>query len=478
MWPFPRRSERKENPVGGVISAWTVGQPVWSERRFDKLADEAYVRNAVGFKCTKLIASSAAMAPWMLSSKKKALETHPLLDLLSRPSAMVGGHALFEAIYAYLLLSGNTYLVAPEMAGGTRPPKELWTLRPDRMKPIAGPFGAAQAYEYEANGQRRIFKVDPLTGAGEVLHVREFHPLNDWYGLSRVEAAAYGVDRHNAASAHNKALLDNGARPSGALVFMPVKGQNGAEQAAPPDVINQAKKDLDESHVGPTNAGKPFVFGGNVDWLEMGASPKDMDFNAGKDDAARDICNAFGVPHILIVPGAATYNNVREAKAQLWQETILPILDHMEDALNAWLTPRFGDGLTLGVDLDAVSALEPVREAKRTSILNLYKEGLLDGDEARGELGYGARTPGAIKLQRGDGQTIAALVAAAVQDTGMLEPLYRYLMSVGLLDAATTLEQFEEHWSGAAPKPTVDDMLAAIGKAPSGRPAPPQDGGQ
>lgn len=467
MWPFQRRAELKENPVGGVISAWTVGQPVWSDRRYDKLADEAYVRNAIGFKCTKLIASSGAMAPWILTSKTKVLETHPMLDLLNRPAPMIGGHSLFEAFYSYLLLSGNGYLIGQLLAGGARPPKELWTLRPDRMRPIAGPMGVPMAFEYEANGQRRTFPVDPITGNGEVLHVKEFHPLNDWYGLSRVEAGAYGVDRHNAASAHNKALLDNGARPSGALAFLPVKGQNGAEQAAPQAVVDQAKKDLDESHSGPANAGKPFVFGGHVDWLEMGISPKDMDFNNGKDDAARDICTAFGVPHILIVPGAATYNNVREAKAQLWQETILPILDKTVDALNAWLSPRFGDGLTLGIDLDSISALEPIREAKRTSILGLYDKGLLDDAESRQALGYGARPAGAINLsQRGVGPTIAALVAAAQADTAMIEPLYRFLMSTGLLDPATTLDAFNLSWEGTGAKPTAEDLLAAITREP------------
>lgn len=474
MWPFSRRVERKENPVGGAISAWTVGRPVWTERRFDQLAEESYLRNAVAFKCVKLIATGAATVPWLLEDAKgKQIEKHDLLNLLNRPSPMTGGHALFEAYYAYLLLAGNTYLVAPQIANGRRPPKELWNLRPDRMKVVAGPYGLPQGYEYDANGQVRRFAADPMTGMGEVLHVKEFHPLNDWYGLGRVEAAAYGIDRHNAASAHNKALLDNGARPSGALVFQPVKEAGGAEKSAPKEVIDEARRDLDENHGGPRNAGKPMVFGGNVDWKEMGLSPRDMDFAVSKQDAARDICYAFGVPDILIVPGQSTYNNVSEAKLDLWEQTILPMIDHTVDALNAWLAPSFGEGLKLSIDLDEIPALEPRRLSKRTSVLGLYDKGLIDDTEAREALQYGPRLPGAIKLQRGDGQTIAALVTAAQADTAMLEPLYRYLVSMGLLDGVkTSMDEFILSWDGSTSSdPSLADAMAALGQDPNATPA-------
>ena len=53
----------------------------------------------------------------------------------------------------------------------------------------------------------------------EVLHLALFHPLDDHYGLAPLEAAQQSLDIHNAAADWNKALLDNAARPSGALVY-------------------------------------------------------------------------------------------------------------------------------------------------------------------------------------------------------------------------------------------------------------------
>lgn len=452
----------KASAAGAVISAWNVGQAVWSDRRYDRFADEAYVRNAIAFRCTKLIASNAAAVPWLLHKRKGEIENHKLLDLLKRPAPMMGGATLFEAFYAYLLLSGNGYLEAVGPDNG--PPKELWTQRPDRMRVVPGEFGMPQAYEYEANGRKARWEVDPITGAGPIMHMKEFHPINDWYGMSRVEPGAYGVDRHNSASAHNKALLDNGARPSGFLIFQPVAGATGEpSQSAPLEVLKDAEKRLTERHGGPDNAGRPMVMGGNVKWEDAAFSPKDMDFGKGKDDAARDICVAFGVPHILIVPGSSTYNNVREAKLELWEDTILPLVDRAVDSLNAWLTPKFEDGLTLSVDLDEIPALEPRREAKRKSVTELLDKGVIDADEAREALQYGPRKAGAVKKVE---PTVVTALLGAVAQVG-LQPLIRYMMSCGLFDEGMTEEEILVAATALVADQTDDELAASTPPTPA-----------
>lgn len=436
--------EAKASAVGSLISAWTVGQPVWTERDYAELAREGYVLNAVGHFCTRLIASNAATAPWVLYGPDGTeIDDHPALDLLADPNPHVGsGAAFFRAIYAYLVLSGNSYIEEVGPLRRDAQPQELWPLRPDRMKVVPGPLGIPQAYAYEANGMERRFQADPRTGRAPVLHIRDFHPTDDWYGLSRIEVAAYAVDRHNAASAHNKALLDNGARPSGALIFKPVGGPSGeGDVSAPDEVLKAAERRLGDRHGGPDNAGRPLVLGGNVAWQEMGLTPRDMDFGEAKNDAARDICTAFGVPHLLVVRGEATYNNRATAKLELWEETILPLVEHVQAAFNEWLLPRFGDGLRFGVDLDAIPALEPRRETKRATTVMLLEKGVIDADEAREALGYGERDE--TTLLKVDAGVLTALVGAV--ETAGPEPLMRYMQSVGLFD----------------PSMSVEDMLAA-----------------
>lgn len=460
----PVVSAVKASAAGPAIATMHVGRPVWSTRDYLSFAHEAYKLNAVSFRCTRLIASNAAAVPLCLYKGKNEVEEHPLLDLIARPNPMFAGQSFFEAVYSFLMLAGNSYLEAVGPDG--KPPRELWFLRPDRMMVVAGPFGVPAGYEHRVDGRITKWQADPVTGHGPILHVRDFNPTDDWYGLSRVEAAAFAVDRHNAASEHNKALLDNGARPSGALVFKPMQGLDGP-MPAPQEMLDKASARLTERHAGAANAARPMVFSGDVSWEEMGLSPRDMDFAQGKDDAAWDICLAMGVPPVLIVKGQLSYNNIKEAKLELYEETVLPAVDQVVDGLNAWLAPLYGDRLMFKPDLDRVSALELRREVKRKTALELFDKGVIEDEEAREMLDYGPRKPGFVR--KVDGSTITALLGA-VQTVG-LTPLVRYMKSVGLFDEGATEEEILAAAMTLAEDAQAEEELAT----PNQEQTPPED---
>ena len=123
-------------------------------------------------------------------------------------------------------------------------------------------------------------------------YIKNVSPVSDWYGLSAVEAAAYSIDQHNNAAAWNQALLQNGARPSGAIV---VKNAEGQPSELSDEQYSRLKEMVSEDFTGSVNAGKPMILEGGLDWKEISLSPKDMDFIEGKNSAARDIALAFGV---------------------------------------------------------------------------------------------------------------------------------------------------------------------------------------
>lgn len=434
-WARSASPESKASEAGPIVAQFVTGQAVWTGRDYGAFAREGYQKNAIVYRCIQIIAQAAADVGLLLQRRGSEVIEHPLLDLLARPAPMVGGQAFFEAAYSYLLIAGNEYLETVGPDG--KPPRELWNLRPDRTQVIAGPTGYPQAIKYEMGGRKALWPVDPITGMCDVIHIKRFHPANDWYGLSPIEPAAIAMDLHNASSEHNKSLLDNGARPSGAMVFKPVTMPDGTVQSAPPSVIEAAEKQLTKRHSGPKNAGRPMVLGGLIDWLEMSLSPKDMDYVNAKSDAAREICDALGVPHILLVPGESTYANREEANLELTERTIIPLVSHVVDALNAGLVPRFGDGLKLVPDLDSISALEPRRVQRRKSVTDLLDADVIDNDEAREALAYGARPNGA--LRKVDAAVLKTLVDAV--STVGITPLARYMRSVRLVDPKTTDEE-------------------------------------
>lgn len=363
-----------------------AGQAVWTRRDNAKFADEGYRRNVIAHRAIAMIATAAASVPWKLSERRsrtsRMLELHPLLTLLSNPNPLQGGTELCEALYAHRLISGNGYLHAIGPKDGT--PLELHVLRPERIAIIPGQGGIPKAYRYSIDNRSVDVAVDPITGQSRILHLKAFHPLDDWYGLSPMEAAAYSIDQHNQCSAWNQALLQNGARPSGALMVKAGEGKTGALSESQ---YGRLKSQLDEQFSGAMNAGRPLLLEGGLEWKEMSLNPKDMDFINIKHSSARDIALAFGVPpQLLGIPGDNTYANLKEARLALWEQTILPLLQNVTDALNNWLVPMFDTSLTLSLDQDAIPIFAEKRDAYWERI---SKADFLSAEEKRKLLGVG-----------------------------------------------------------------------------------------
>ncbi|MGH6770211.1 MAG: phage portal protein, partial [Xanthobacteraceae bacterium] len=332
----------------------------------------------------KLVAENAASCVFLAYEGAAERDSHPLLDLLARPNPRQDGAAFFEALYSHLLLAGNAYVEAVALDGDTRV-RELYALRPDRMRVVPGPDGWPEAYEYAVAGRTLRFEQSgptPVSTVPPILHLSQFHPLDDHYGLSPIEAAAVAIDTHNAAAKWNKALLDNAARPSGALVY------DGPEGAVLSDgQYERLKRELEEQYQGTRNAGRPLLLEGGLDWKAMSLSPKDMDFMEAKHAAAREIALAFGVPPMLLgIPGDNTYSNYREANRALWRQTVLPLASRVGASLAAWLAPAFGEGVTLAIDTDRVDALAADRAAAWERVTQAP---FLTVNEKRMAVGYG-----------------------------------------------------------------------------------------
>ena len=376
--------EAKASQTAKLIAWTSAGQPVWTPRDFAALAREGFTKNAVVYRSVRMIAEAAASVPLFLFDGEREVDDHPLLTLIARPNPMQCGPDLFEAWYGHLLVAGNAYLEAVSVAGA---PRELHALRPDRVKVVPGPDGWPEAYDYSVGGQTVRFEQDAGDGVRPILHMGLFHPLNDHYGLSPLEPAATGIDLHNAAGSWNKALLDNSACPSGALVYTAKDGQLSPEQ------YDRLKSELEESFQGARNAGRPLLLEGGLDWKAMAFSPKDMDFIAAKQTAAREVALALGVPPMLLgIPGDNTYSNYAEANRSFWRQTVLPLVNRTAKALSAWLAPGFGPGsgassLALRPDLDTVEALSTEREALWDRV---RRSDFLTVNEKRAAVGYGA----------------------------------------------------------------------------------------
>lgn len=348
---------------------------------------DAYLSNAVAQRACRLVAEAVGAAPVATSD--------PALARLVATTS--GGQVLTETIAAHLMLHGNGYIqVLTDLDGAVR---ELFALRPERVSVEADARGWPVAYRYRAGGQAVILPALDAAPGGDarpaVIHVKAMHPLDDHYGAGCLSAAAGAVAAHNAATRWNRALLDNAARPSGALVHDAGPGGMPLSDEA----FARLRDEMEAAFQGAAHAGRPMLLDGGLKWQAMSLSPTDMDFLSLKESAAREIALAFGVPPMLLgLPGDATYANYREASKALWRHTVIPLANRVLGAVAQGLSGWFADA-RLSVDLDRVPALADDREALWAQ---LGAADFLSDDEKRGVLGLPPRAPDPAPTPEGE----------------------------------------------------------------------------
>lgn len=381
----------KESQARIVASFNQVGKPVYTPANYTGFAHNGYAKNTVVYSAISKITIACSGINWVLYQKRsrsrkkwKELEEHPLLTLWDKPNPLQATASFIESLIGFYKITGNMYIEANTTSTAMKkPPMELWPVRPDKMTVIPNNMGYVGKYKFSSAGISRTWQVDAVTLRSAIMHLKTFNPVNDWYGLSPLEAALLSVDQNNAGQRWNLGLLQNSATPSGVLQ-MKVTDANPRGELTD-EQYGRLRKEFEDSYVGARNAGRPLIIEGGLNWQAISMSPKDMDFLNNKKTTAEDIALAYGVPPELLGLGTKTFANYKEARQAFYEETVLPTMDAFRDHLNMWLVPAYGDGLYFDYDKDDIEALVEKREAKYTS---LQAVNFLSINEKREAAGY------------------------------------------------------------------------------------------
>ena len=358
----------------------------YSPATYRTYALQGYMLNPIVYRCINLIATAVAGVPWRLyrklpDDKEIQIEQHPVLSLLCHPNPKATQADFITNVLSYLQLSGNVYVQAVGPVVG--PPRELYTLRPDRIEIQGTDYDNycdgmfEPVYMYSCNNTKI-----PLD-MSKIWHGKLWNPICDFYGLSPLSAASKSIDQLNAALDWNVSLLQNCANPSGVLT---AEGNLNDEQ------VTRLKEQMAAKYQSPYNAGRPMVLDGGLKWDQMSLTPHEMEWNIGQQLATKNICIALGVDPVLLGDSAnRTYATYRDAEKSFYTSTVLPNLDRLRDEfLNGWLLPRFDntEDMFFEYDKDEIEILGEDRTVVWDRVLSGMKEGLITLNEARSAIDY------------------------------------------------------------------------------------------
>lgn len=339
----------KQNPVARLILTTVNKDAIWTTENYKNLSEAGYKNCMTVYSCIQLITKNACGLEWEVQTLNgDTIENHKFLELLQNPNPMQGKRSFMTELIGHLLLTGNCYTF--QASGGGRP-QYLYNLRPDRMTVLPGSgFELVRGYRYDVSGQEKDFNTI------EVRHIKLFNPIDDFYGMGPVSAAARGVDISNYSDVWNAAIIRNDMKPAGAF---------STESSLTDQQFDRMKGQIEENYQGFDNAGRPLLLEGGLKFTPFSMAPKDLDWLNSNKANLRAIASCFGVPSQLLGDTeASTYANYQEARRALYIDCVLPLMQYITDELQSWLLVMYGSGLVLKLKLDKVDALQENQAGK------------------------------------------------------------------------------------------------------------------
>jgi len=310
--------------------------PNWPRLDIYSAQADEYARSSWVYVAVTRIVEAMALVPFgvygLHGEKQTALANHPLEQLLRHPNPMTSQFELLESTFGYLELNGNAYW----MLVGDGAPSEIWVLRPDRVRIVVDPVNYVKGYVYMTDGEDVPLKRE------EVIHFKRWHPRNDHYGLSAMEAAALASQGDRAMSEYNRNFFSHErATPAGMVTI---------KENIPDADFERIQREFRESYSGSKRS-TAFIRGakGDVEWSNMGLTQQDMDFMRGRDFSRDEIMSIFGVP-LSMYDRNSTQSTAQVARRVFLEDTLWPKLTRFSQKLTQELCPFYGNNLVLMPD--------------------------------------------------------------------------------------------------------------------------------
>lgn len=357
------------------VPEWT--KTSWITPSFKRLTEEGYASNAAVYQCVSALAFGYNEPPPVVKDQDdEPLPKHQLQVLLNRPNPMMSHAELMTYMIIYKAIGGNAYLLKVRNSSGIV--IELWPYHAGQVTPIPSRFDWIAEYEFD-NGDGEKTKVP----AKEVIHLK--WPSIDldqpWLALPPLRAVAREVDTDSEMTRYLYALLKNDATPR---TLLNVKTNLNDVQ------FERLRQQFSFRH-GGDNRGGVGVVEGDATISRMAMNLQELAFETLRRVPESRIAGAFRVPAILaglyVGLEKATYANYKEARAQLTEDTFVPLWKADGIELTQALSNEFSGDTVIEYDLGEVAALQENEDAKYTRIIAAYDSGITTKNETRLYLG-------------------------------------------------------------------------------------------
>lgn len=307
--------------------------------------EAGYKKVWASWKACDLVANIVVSTPHTLN--RVGSSTPAVVPDLTRLLTYPNEHQTFgDLLYqtaCYLKWVGNAYWLKSESTLGGNRPKELFSLKPTKMRVLTDSSGELVGYRYwRSSGKFVDFDVE------DVLHFKRPHPENDYYGIGDVEAGQeLFKDILNRVEFQN-AFWKNGGAPSGIISL-----QEGA--TSDQESWEKQMREMDDKFVGKKNAGKFVWLAGKWKFERIGLTGSEMQDLERLMLNTKQIFQLHGVPlSVAGIENAANYATAEVDEMNFRQNTVAPVVKIIQDTIQTDLVAGYGQNLEIRFNLSGL----------------------------------------------------------------------------------------------------------------------------
>jgi phage portal protein BeeE len=268
---------------------------------------------------------------------RKGLEPdyeHSLTGIFLNPNPFQQGNQLFMLTNIWMAIRGECFWVFEDENGEAPATPEdiarIWVLSPDLFRPILknGATGELVGWLFSPPPwmTKREQSASMMLTLDEILQFKFPNPMNPLRGMSKISAAANGIQMDLMVKDYNKAIIENGGDPGGILMYD--ADLTKEEEAA-------FLEKFEQKHKGAKNARRTAMLSGGFEYVPVSLSPRDiqhletMKWNREEELAVMNV-----PPSVLGVTEFTNYATQLGQDKNFWDKNLLSTLEIIETAID------------------------------------------------------------------------------------------------------------------------------------------------
>ena len=364
----------------GQLSAVSVA-PLSAPAAWVQLSDGVYREYAHLYRCQPQIRTVVSflarnIAQLGLHSFRRVSDTdrerltdHPLPQILSAPGAKLTRYRLIERLVSDIAIYDKAYWVKVRIDGGgvigviPVPPSRM-TVEGDNW---------LQPEMFKVHGSKGDLELTP----DQVVHFHGYDPEDLRYGSSPIDALSTLLSEEFEANRAREQMWRNGGRLSGVL----------KRPADAPSWAPEARSRFKEGWRSYTRGGGTPILEDGMEYEQLAIDPAKAQYIEARKLTREEVAAAYHIPLPMVgILDHATFSNIKEQHQHLYQDTLGPWLQMIQEEIALQLIPDLPDSDGVYVEFNLQEKLRGSFEEQAAQLQTAVGAPWLLRNEARARM--------------------------------------------------------------------------------------------